>query len=47
MPRVDPIMQDIPYDIIYDDNGRLLAEVFTVQELLWDRIEKQRRRKGK
>gem|GEM_PF-3976957 len=30
---VDPIMQEYPQDIIYDDNGRVLAEIFTLQQV--------------
>lgn len=25
---IDPFMQDIPWEIIYDDNGRAIGEIF-------------------
>lgn len=28
--RIDPYFQDTPYDIIYDDKGRLIGEVFVL-----------------
>lgn len=28
--RIDPYMQDVPYDIIRNDEGKVLAEVFTL-----------------
>ena|GEM_PF-6247415 len=31
--RIDPIMQDVPYDIVFSDKGKVLAEVFTLP--LW------------
>lgn len=40
----DPYMQDIPYDIIYDEKGKVLAEVYLLpfQQLKEGKPNKQK-----
>lgn len=42
---VDPIFQDVPWEIIYDEYGHAIGEVYTYREPIWDRPRKRRRRK--
>lgn len=44
--RIDPFMQDVPYIIIKDAKGKVLAEVFTLPtDQLRDGIVNKRRNK--
>lgn len=38
MPKVDPIMQTRPGQVIFDKRGRVIGQVFYVLELPWDRV---------
>jgi hypothetical protein len=39
--RYDPIFHDIPWDLIYDDNGELIGEVYLTL------LDSPRKRKNK
>lgn len=30
MHKPDPIFQEIPWDLIYDDNGELIGEIYLI-----------------
>lgn len=47
MPRVDPIMQAKPGQVIFNSRGRVIGYVFLCPEFPWDELELRRRRKGK
>ncbi|WP_256846855.1 hypothetical protein [Paenibacillus sp. Pae108] len=40
--RIDPYYQDVPWEIIYDDKGHVIGEVFM---LWWPEQNKKRKKK--
>jgi hypothetical protein len=48
LQRVDPFMQDVPFDIIRNDKGKVLAEVFQLPtEQLNDGMLKRKKKHAK